>query len=126
MRWTPEQDEALREVMKNYPRPKHSYSVIANELSKVLNFEVTGPSVRNRYIYGHLSYDKGPLLEWEKKIILEFVAENGHQWARLSHEIIPHRSDNWIKNVYYSVSRKKNYNAATTQNEQVLFSQFLI
>lgn len=98
--WTPEEDMILCELVKaNGPK---KWSVIASSLEGRI-----GKQCRERW-HNHLNPDvrKDKWSDEEDELIMMLVDKMGTKWATIAKHM-PGRTDNAIKNHYYSSLRKK-------------------
>jgi hypothetical protein len=101
-------------VSEHYAVPGNSqssspgWSTISIEFRARTNLERTGKQCRERYA-NHLQpgVKKGGWTKEEDEIILNLQARLGNQWAKMM-EWLPGRSDNSIKNRFWSFHRSKN------------------
>ena len=97
--WTPEEDEALKALVKQY-QPKR-WSLIASHL-KGRN----GKQCRERW-HNHLdpTIKKHPFTKEEDRILLEAHASVGNKWALIS-SLLPGRTHNAVKNRWHSALKR--------------------
>jgi len=112
--WTREEDDLLLALVDEFYRDGRnprtatpSWSIIAIEFCKRLKLERTGKQCRERYA-NHLQpgVKKGGWTKEEDDLILSLQGELGNQWAKMM-EFLPGRSDNSIKNRFWSFHRSK-------------------
>ncbi len=98
--WTSIEDRRLRQLAEASP---DNWNVIAASLPGR-----TGKQCRERWL-NHLrpNIRKGNWTEDEDKIILREQRRIGNKWAEIA-RLLPGRSDNAVKNRYYSVLTRKN------------------
>ena len=104
--WTIKEDNALTLLVKEFGT-KH-WTKIARKLSERYNIVgKSGKKCRERW-HNNISPDikKGPLSQKEEEILLKAHENLGNKWAEIS-KLLPGRSDNCIKNYFYSDLRKK-------------------
>lgn len=97
--WTPEEDEILREKRAVYGR---KWAKIAAHLPGR-----QGKQCRERYV-NHLNPDlkKGEWTDDEEAILIAMHQHHGNRWANISKQL-PGRSDNDVKNHWYSTIKRK-------------------
>ena len=97
--WTPEEDEILREKRSIYGR---KWAKIAAHLPGR-----QGKQCRERYV-NHLNPDlkKGEWTDDEEAILIAMHQHHGNRWANISKQL-PGRSDNDVKNHWYSTIKRK-------------------
>mmetsp|Transcript_7532 Transcript_7532/g.15167 ORF Transcript_7532/g.15167 Transcript_7532/m.15167 type:complete len:429 (+) Transcript_7532:213-1499(+) len=111
--WTKEEDELLKQLVEDSMRqPGRSskspgWSSISIEFRRLTQLERTGKQCRERYA-NHLQpgVKKGGWTKEEDDMILKLQAKLGNQWAKMM-EWLPGRSDNSIKNRFWSFHRSK-------------------
>jgi hypothetical protein len=99
--WSKDEDSWLKEAIKKCKKGKEEYPW--TEIAKDLPIQRTAKQCRERWMQ-HLTppLDKTPLSPEETQYINNFVLSQGHQWANISRYLSHRRSDNQIKNWYYS------------------------
>jgi hypothetical protein len=82
------------------------WSEIAEKVSEVSSEPRTGKQCRERW-HNHLDpkITSEKWLPHEEDLIFAFTNANGNQWAKLA-KLLPGRTENFIKNYYYSTVRK--------------------
>lgn len=105
--WSPEEDDTLRKAIETAKAASETHQVqwtsIAGQIANR-----TGKQCRERWL-NHLDPQIVPKSGWtpeEDTIINEGVAEMGTKWSEIVKRL-PGRSDNSIKNRYYSNIRKE-------------------
>jgi len=98
--WTPEEDAILLELVAEHGPQK--WSIIAMHLEGRI-----GKQCRERW-HNHLNpaVRKDKWSNEEDELIMDFVGKHGTKWSLIS-KTLPGRTDNSIKNHYYSSLRKR-------------------
>jgi len=104
--WTPKEDEAISQLVTlNGTR---QWTLIAEQLNKNLNFvKRTGKQCRERW-HNHLNpgINKHPWTLEEELMLFESHQKLGNKWAEIAKHL-QGRTDNSIKNHFYSTLRKQ-------------------
>ena len=97
--WTPEEDNILRDKRQQYGR---KWSKIASYLPGR-----QGKQCRERYV-NHLdpNLKKGEWTDEEEALLIAYHEQHGNRWANIAKHL-PGRSDNDIKNHWYSTIQRK-------------------
>ena len=118
--WTPEEDSAIRSLVEELG--VKNWSLIATELAQ--RFAIrhrSGKQCRERW-HNHLdaSIDKKPWTQEEDNVIFELHKEFGKSWSKIA-EHIPGRTDNSVKNRFYSTLRRnlRKYNKSRPHCERL-------
>ena len=121
--WTPEEDSAIRSLVEELG--VKNWSLVATELAQ--RFAIrhrSGKQCRERW-HNHLdaSIDKKPWTQEEDNLIFELHKDFGKSWSKIS-EHIPGRTDNSVKNRFYSTLRRnlRKYNKSRPHCERLVGS----
>jgi hypothetical protein len=118
--WSKDEDKWLMEAINKCNRGRDEFPW--TEIAKDLPIQRTAKQCRERWMQ-HLNpnLDKSPLSPNETRVINNFVIQQGHQWANISRYLHHRRSDNQIKNWYYSgANRSERTNIEHTLNTRRL------
>lgn len=123
--WTREvssrkEDDILYEYVLE--KKNRKWTKIANILNEAFSGQAkTGKQCRERW-HNHLDpgISKDLWTKEEKKQIFELQTKYGNKWSKIS-KCMPGRTDNSIKNCFYSVLRKnlRKYNKRKPENEKL-------
>ncbi|CAG9320787.1 unnamed protein product [Blepharisma stoltei] len=103
--WSSQEDEAIRKlVIENGTK---QWTVISEKLSLQFNSQRTGKQCRERW-HNHLNpgINKDNWSLDEELLLFENHEKLGNKWAEIS-KFLPGRTDNSIKNHFYSTIRKR-------------------
>ena len=103
--WSQEEDEAIKALSARYGI--QNWTLISQKLSQEYNVKGrTGKQCRERW-HNHLdpNISKDPISPEEESIIFYRHREFGNKWAEIA-SFLKGRSDNSIKNQFYSTLRK--------------------
>ena len=121
--WSPEEDSAIRSLVLELG--VKNWSLIASELAE--RFAIrhrSGKQCRERW-HNHLdsSIDKKPWTQEEDNLIFDLHKEFGKSWSKIA-ERIPGRTDNSVKNRFYSTLRRnlRKYNKSRPHCERLVGS----
>ncbi|CAG9310248.1 unnamed protein product [Blepharisma stoltei] len=103
--WTSQEDEAIRRLVKE--NGIKQWTVISEKLSEQFNTQRTGKQCRERW-HNHLNpgINKDNWSLEEELCLFESHEKLGNKWAEIS-KILQGRTDNSIKNHFYSTLRKR-------------------
>ena len=121
--WTPEEDFAIQSLVEEIGLKK--WSVVAEKLAERFNIRHrSGKQCRERW-HNHLdpSIDKKPWTQEEDDLIFELHKLHKKSWSKIA-ESIPGRTDNSVKNRFYSTLRRnlRKYNKSRPHSQRIIGS----
>ena len=121
--WTPEEDSAIRSLVEELG--VKNWSLVASELAQRYAIRHrSGKQCRERW-HNHLdaSIDKKPWTQEEDNLIFDLHKDFGKSWSKIA-EHIPGRTDNSVKNRFYSTLRRnlRKYNKSRPHCERLVGS----
>jgi hypothetical protein len=121
--WSPEEDAAIRALVAEFGLKK--WSLVAQAMAERYRLtQRSGKQCRERW-HNHLdaSIDKAPWTQAEDDLIFELHREHGKSWSKIA-ERIPGRTDNSVKNRFYSTLRRnlRKYNKSRPHSQRLLGS----
>ncbi|OMJ94444.1 hypothetical protein SteCoe_2342 [Stentor coeruleus] len=121
--WSTEEDLAIRALVEEFGLKK--WSLIAQHLAERYKIKHrSGKQCRERW-HNHLdsSIDKKPWTQEEDNLIFELHKQYGKSWSKIA-ENIPGRTDNSVKNRFYSTLRRnlRKYNKSRPHAQRLIGS----
>jgi myb proto-oncogene protein len=115
--WASEEDSAIRTLVAEFGIKQ--WTTVAREIETRYGLPGrTGKQCRERW-HNHLDPDinKSRWTKAEDRLIFELQKLHGNRWAEIARQL-PGRTDNSIKNRYYSAIRKYQRNLATSPRSE--------
>lgn len=121
--WTPDEDFAIKSLVEEFGLKK--WSVVSEKLAERFNIKHrSGKQCRERW-HNHLDacIDKKPWTQEEDDLIFELHKVHGKSWSRIA-ESIPGRTDNSVKNRFYSTLRRnlRKFNKSRPHSQRIIGS----
>ena len=121
--WKPEEDQSISSLVQEFGLKK--WAIIAQHLAERFNIKNrSGKQCRERW-HNHLdsSIDKKPWTQEEDDLIFQLYKDYGKSWSKIA-ENIPGRTDNSVKNRFYSTLRRnlRKYNKSRPHSQRLIGS----
>ena len=120
--WTETEDMALVRVINDVGTK--NWNIVSTQLKRSENYHRTGKQCRERW-NNHLNPKivKTTWTEQEDALIFELYKKFGRSWTKIS-EFLPGRSDNSVKNRFYTYLRKnlRSYNKSRPHGKRIIGS----
>lgn len=111
-KWTEEEDSFLIRLIKEYgcenaSAGRASWDFIVSSMESA-GFHLTRKQVLDRWTFQlHPSISKQTITISEQKLLFDEQAKWGNKWkAMAEHQVLPHRTENWLKNQFFLILRK--------------------
>mmetsp|Transcript_15792 Transcript_15792/g.17605 ORF Transcript_15792/g.17605 Transcript_15792/m.17605 type:complete len:764 (-) Transcript_15792:574-2865(-) len=104
--WTPEEDAALKDLVEKLGERK--WTIIATKMTEIFGEERRSSKQCRERWHNHLdpAVNKRAFSKKEESILFDLQRQHGNCWSKIA-KFLPGRTDNALKNHFYSTLRKK-------------------